>query len=145
MEISRIFKRNLVGTCIYCKLTIQNDRHQPLQKIAKNMKLTISHELLNVMTKDVSKRCFYWVLKVEGHSVLQNSCIQKDLNIMIYFCMLTLVWTRIQTVSLTLKAPIMTAANIYKYFFHCFFEKIRLDISYESDSHETANIISLER
>ena len=35
--------------------------------------------------------------------------------------------------SLTLKAPITTAAaDIHKYFFHCFSEKIRLDISSES-------------
>ena len=34
---------------------------------------------------------------------------------------------------LTLKAPIMTAADdIHKYFFHCFSEKIRLDVSCES-------------
>ena len=34
---------------------------------------------------------------------------------------------------LTLKVPITTAAdNIHKYFFHCFSEKIRLDVSSES-------------
>ena len=34
---------------------------------------------------------------------------------------------------LTLKAPITTAADdIHKYFFHCFSEKIRLDVSSES-------------
>ena len=33
---------------------------------------------------------------------------------------------------LTLKAPITTATdNIHKYFFHCFSEKIRLDVSSE--------------
>ena len=34
---------------------------------------------------------------------------------------------------LTLEAPITTAADdVYKYFFHCFSEKIRLDVSCES-------------
>ena len=34
---------------------------------------------------------------------------------------------------LTIKAPITTAAdNIHKYFFHCFSEKIRLDVLSES-------------
>ena len=36
---------------------------------------------------------------------------------------------------LTLKVPIMTAADdIHKYFFHCFSEKIRLDVSCESSA-----------
>ena len=36
---------------------------------------------------------------------------------------------------LTLKAPIRTAADdIHKYFFHCFSEKIRLDVSSESSA-----------
>ena len=36
---------------------------------------------------------------------------------------------------LILKAPIMTAADdIHKYFFHCFSEKIRLDVSSESSA-----------
>ena len=51
--------------------------------------------------------------------------------------------------TLTLKAPIMTTADdIYKKLFHCFPEKIRLDILCESsaeDSYETSNLISLER
>ena len=44
---------------------------------------------------------------------------------------------------LTLKAPpIKTAAdNIHKYFFHCFSEKIRLDVSSES----SASLIFFER
>ena len=36
---------------------------------------------------------------------------------------------------LTLKAPIMTAADdIHKYCFHCFSEKIRLDVSRDSSA-----------
>ena len=36
---------------------------------------------------------------------------------------------------LTLKAPITTAADdIHKYFFHCFSEKTRLDVSSESSA-----------
>ena len=36
---------------------------------------------------------------------------------------------------LTLKAPITTPADdIHKYFFHCFSEKIRLDVSNESSA-----------
>ena len=38
-------------------------------------------------------------------------------------------------VRLTLKAPVMTAADdIHKYFFYCFSEKIRLDVSSESSA-----------
>ena len=38
---------------------------------------------------------------------------------------------------LTLKAVITTAANdFYKYFFHCFSEKIRLDVSSESSARQ---------
>ena len=38
---------------------------------------------------------------------------------------------------LTLKAPITTAADdIQKYFFHCFPEKIRLDVSSESSARQ---------
>ena len=38
---------------------------------------------------------------------------------------------------LTLKAPITTAADdIHKYFFHCFSEKIRLDVSSESSASQ---------
>ena len=38
---------------------------------------------------------------------------------------------------LTLKGPIMTAADsIYKLHFHCFIEKIRLDISCESSARQ---------
>ena len=45
-------------------------------------------------------------------------------------------WTEI-TVDLTLKVPIMTAAdNIQKYFFYCFSEKIRLDVSSESSARQ---------
>ena len=40
-------------------------------------------------------------------------------------------------ISLTLKAPIMTAADDnHKYFFHCFSEKIRLDVSNESSARQ---------
>ena len=39
--------------------------------------------------------------------------------------------------TLTLKVPIMTAADdIHKYFFHCFSEKIRLDLSSESSARQ---------
>ena len=42
-----------------------------------------------------------------------------------------------QTQIITLKAPITTAADdIHKYFFHCFSEKIRLDISCESSARQ---------
>ena len=45
---------------------------------------------------------------------------------------------------LTLKTPIKTAGDdIHKYFFYCFPEKIRLDISCES-SHETSSLIFSE-
>ena len=38
---------------------------------------------------------------------------------------------------LTLKAPITTAADdIHKYFFHCFSEKIRFDVSSESSARQ---------
>ena len=38
---------------------------------------------------------------------------------------------------LTLKAPVTTAAdNIYKYFLHCFSEKIRLDVTSESSARQ---------
>ena len=38
---------------------------------------------------------------------------------------------------LTLKMPVTTAAdNIYKYFIHCFSEKIRLDVSRESSARQ---------
>ena len=38
---------------------------------------------------------------------------------------------------LTLKAPITTAADdIHKYFFHCFSEKIRHDVSSESSARQ---------
>ena len=38
---------------------------------------------------------------------------------------------------LTLKAPITTAADdIHEYFFHCFSEKIRLDVSSESSARQ---------
>ena len=53
---------------------------------------------------------------------------------------------------LTLKVPITTAADdIHKHFFHCFSEKIRLDVSSESsawllcqaeDSHEKLSLTS---
>ena len=51
---------------------------------------------------------------------------------------------------LTLKVPVMTAADdIHKYFFIVFFlEKIRLDVSSESsarDSHEKSSLIFFER
>ena len=40
-------------------------------------------------------------------------------------------------VALTLKAPITTEADdIHKYFFHCFSEKIRLDVSSESSARQ---------
>ena len=40
-----------------------------------------------------------------------------------------------ETFTLTLKAPITTAADdIHKYFFHCFSEKIRLDVLCESSA-----------
>ena len=39
---------------------------------------------------------------------------------------------------LTLKVPIMTAADDnHKYFFHCFSEKIRLDVSRESSARQS--------
>ena len=39
--------------------------------------------------------------------------------------------------NLTLKAPITTAADdIHKKFFHCFSEKIRLDVSSESSARQ---------
>ena len=42
---------------------------------------------------------------------------------------------------LTLKAPITTAADdIHKYFFHCFLEKIRLDVSSESSARQRIHI-----
>ena len=41
---------------------------------------------------------------------------------------------------LTLKTPITTAADdIHKYFFHCFSEKIRLDVSGESSARHMKN------
>ena len=44
---------------------------------------------------------------------------------------------------LTLKAPITTAAkDIHKYFFFVFLEKIKLDNSCESSSHETSSLFS---
>ena len=45
------------------------------------------------------------------------------------------------SLSLTLKAPITTAADdIQKYFFHCFSEKIRLDVSSESSARQRIHI-----
>ena len=42
---------------------------------------------------------------------------------------------------LTLKAPITTAADdIHKYFFHCFSEKMRLDVSSESSARQRQRI-----
>ena len=42
---------------------------------------------------------------------------------------------------LTLKAPITTAADgIHKYFFHCFSEKIRLDVSSESSGRQRIHL-----
>ena len=42
-----------------------------------------------------------------------------------------------QQVVFTLKGPITNAAdNIHKYFFHCFPEKIRLDVSSESSARQ---------
>ena len=42
---------------------------------------------------------------------------------------------------LTLKAPITTAADdIHKYFFHCFSEKIRLDVSSESSARQRIHL-----
>ena len=39
--------------------------------------------------------------------------------------------------ALALKVPITTAADdIHKYFFHCFSEKIRLDVSVESSARQ---------
>ena len=39
--------------------------------------------------------------------------------------------------NLTIKVPITTAADdIHKYFFHCFSEKIRLDVSSESSARQ---------
>ena len=44
-------------------------------------------------------------------------------------------------VILTRKAPIMTAADdIHKYFFHCFSEKIRLDVSSESSDWQRIHV-----
>ena len=44
---------------------------------------------------------------------------------------------KVMTCILTLKAPITTAADdIHKYFFLCFSEKIRLDISSESSARQ---------
>ena len=49
-----------------------------------------------------------------------------------YFSLLSLPYP-----SLTLKAPITTAADdICKYFFNCFSEKIRLDVSSESSGRQ---------
>ena len=54
--------------------------------------------------------CFYWARKVVQFS---------------------------QNIVLTLKAPITTAADdIHKIFFHCFSEKIRLDVSSESSARQ---------
>ena len=53
-----------------------------------------------------------------------------------------------RALDLTLKAPIRTAAdNIHKYFFYCFLEKIRLDVSSESseNSLEASSLIFFER
>ena len=42
---------------------------------------------------------------------------------------------------LTLKMPVMIAADdIHKYFFHCFSEKIRLDISCESSARQRSHM-----
>ena len=42
---------------------------------------------------------------------------------------------------LTLKAPMTTAADdIHKYFFHCFSEKIRLDVSSESSARQRIHL-----
>ena len=42
---------------------------------------------------------------------------------------------------LTLKAPITTAADdIHKYFFHCFSEKIRLDVSSELSARQRVHM-----
>ena len=49
----------------------------------------------------------------------------------------TNLFKHLQGSCLTLKAPITTAADdIYKYFFHCFLEKIRLDVSSESSARQ---------
>ena len=50
-------------------------------------------------------------------------------------------------ITLTLKAPITTAADdIHKYFFHCFSEKIRLDVASESSAGlEMSSLIFFER
>ena len=43
----------------------------------------------------------------------------------------------IQKSKLSMKAPITTAADdIYKYFFHCFSEKVRLDVSSECSARQ---------
>ena len=43
----------------------------------------------------------------------------------------------IQSKELTLEGPITTAADgIHKYFFHCFSEKIRLDVSSKSSARQ---------
>ena len=45
------------------------------------------------------------------------------------------------SVLLTLKAPITTAADdIHKYFFHCFSEKLRLDVSSESSARQRIHL-----
>ena len=42
---------------------------------------------------------------------------------------------------LTIKAPITTAAdNIHKFYFHCFSEKIRLDVSSESSARQRIHV-----
>ena len=71
--------------------------------------------------------------QLSAHSVYPFNCILYNSLIRIY------------NVSLTLKAPSTTAADdIHKYFFHCFSEKISLDVSSESSgssgSHEKSSL-----
>ena len=48
-----------------------------------------------------------------------------------------------QSMLLTLQAPIRNAADdIHKYFFHCFSEKIRLDVSSESSARQRIHMIN---
>ena len=55
--------------------------------------------------------------------------------------LVTNIKTATKLQSLTLKAPITTAAdNIHKYFFHCFSEKIRLDFSSEFSARQRIHI-----
>ena len=52
-------------------------------------------------------------------------------------CLYELIESSSDTSKLTLKAPITTAADdSHNYFFHCFSEKIRLDVSSESSARQ---------